>query len=129
MNSISEKIFEGEPKKVKSIQIEFSKDELENKEIDFNKKIFDMLLEIFYDGMKKFHLKNGTVNLEEVSNDEFNKIKEYFWSTGFDVFYKLIKDDEVVFKNDYKEKKSELKDYYLNLKTNNFTYQIYFDYY
>jgi hypothetical protein len=88
-----------------------------------------MLLEIFYDGMKKFHLKNGTVNLEEVSNDEFNKIKEYFWSTGFDVFYKLIKDDEVVFKNDYKEKKSELKDYYLNLKTNNFTYQIYFDYY
>ena len=129
MNSISEKIFEGEPKKVKSIQIEFSKDELENKEIDFNKKIFDMLLEIFYDGMKKFHSKNGKVNLEEVSNDEFNKIKEYFWSTGFDVFYKLIKDDEVVFKNDYKEKKSELKDYYLNLKTNNFTYQIYFDYY
>ena len=129
MNSISEKIFEGEPKKVKSIQIEFSKDELENKEIDFNKKIFDMLLEIFYDGMKKFHSKNGKVNLEEVSNDEFNKIKEYFWSTGFDVFYKLIKDDEVVFKNDYKDKKSELKDYYLNLKTNNFTYQIYFDYY
>ena len=129
MNSISEKIFEGEPKKVKSIQIEFSKDELENKKIDFNKKIFDMLLEIFYDGMKKFHSKNGKVNLEEVSNDEFNKIKEYFWSTGFDVFYKLIKDDEVVFKNDYKEKKSELKDYYLNLKTNNFTYQIYFDYY
>ena len=129
MNSISEKIFEGEPKKVKSIQIEFSKDELENKDVDFNKKIFDMLLEIFYDGMKKSHLKNGKVNLEEVSNDEFNKIKEYFWSTGFDVFYKLIKDDEVVFKNDYKEKKSELKDYYLNLKTNNFTYQIYFDYY
>jgi hypothetical protein len=129
MNSISDKIFEGEPKKVKSIQIEFSKDELENKDVDFNKKIFDMLLEIFYDGMKKFHLKNGTVNLEEVSNDEFNKIKEYFWSTGFDVFYKLIKDDEVVFKNDYKEKKSELKDYYLNLKTNNFIYQIYFDYY
>ena len=129
MNSISEKIFEDEPKKVKSIQIEFSKDELENKDVDFNKNIFDMLLEIFYDGMKKFHLKNGKVNLEEVSNDEFNKIKEYFWSTGFDVFYKLIKDDEVVFKNDYKEKKSELKDYYLNLKTNNFTYQIYFDYY
>jgi hypothetical protein len=129
MNSISEKIFEGEPKKVKSIQIEFSNDELENKETDFNKKIFDMLLEIFYDGMKKFHLRNGKVNLEEVSNDEFNKIKEYFWSAGFDVFYKLIKDDEVVFKNDYKEKKSELKDYYLNLKTDNFTYQIYFDYY
>lgn len=129
MNSISEKIFEGEPKKVKSIQIEFSKDELENKDFDFNKKIFDMLLEIFYDGMKKFHLKNGKVNLEEVSNDEFNKIKEYFWSTGFDVFYKLIKDNEVVFKNDYKDKKSELKDYYLNLKTNNFIYQIYFDYY
>tara|TARA_Y100000389_G_scaffold194676_1_gene225025 strand:+ start:398 stop:787 length:390 start_codon:yes stop_codon:yes gene_type:complete len=129
MNSISEKIFEGEPKKVKSIQIEFSNDELENKETDFNKKIFDMLLEIFYDGMKKFHLKNGKVNLEEVSNDEFNKIKEYFWSTGFDVFYKLIKDNEVVFKNDYKEKKSELKDYYLNLKTDNFIYQIYFDYY
>lgn len=129
MNSISEKIFEGEPKKVKSIQIEFSNDELENKETDFNKKIFDMLLEIFYDGMKKFHLRNGKVNLEEVSNDEFNNIKEYFWSAGFDVFYKLIKDNEVVFKNDYKEKKSELKDYYLNLKTNNFTYQIYFDYY
>ena len=129
MNSISEKIFEGEPKKVKSIQIEFSNDELENKENDFNKKIFDMLLEIFYDGMKKFHLKNGKVNLEEVSNDEFNKIKEYFWSTGFDVFYKLIKDNEVVFKNDYKEKKSELKDYYLKLKTDNFIYQIYFDYY
>ena len=63
MNSISEKIFEGEPKKVKSIQIEFSNDELENKETDFNKKIFDMLLEIFYDGMKKFHLRNGKVNL------------------------------------------------------------------
>ena len=129
MNSISEKIFEGEPKEIKSIQIEFSNNELEKKETDFNKKIFDMLLEIFYDGMKKFHLRNGKVNLEEVSNDEFNKIKEYFWSTGFDVFYKLLKDNEVVFKNDFKEKKSELKDYYLNLKTNNITYQIYFDYY
>jgi hypothetical protein len=128
MNSISDKIYEENPKEPKSIQIEFSEDEIKRSG-DINSKIFKMLLEIFHDGMKKFYSTNNIVNLDELNDDNFLKIREYFWSTGFDVFYQLIIDKQVVHKNDSKEKKSDLKDYYVNLTKNEKTFQVYFDYY
>ena len=46
MNEISKKIYEGPPKKPKSIQIEFDITELSDKK-NYYEKIFTMLLEIF----------------------------------------------------------------------------------
>ena len=128
MNSISEKIYEGDPKEPKSIQIEFSEDEIKRKD-DINSKIFRMLLEIFHDGMKKFYSTDGVVNLDELNDDNFLKIREYFWSIGFEVFYQLSIDNKLIHKNDSKDKKSDLKDYYINLTKDEKIYQIYFDYY
>ena len=128
MNSISNKIYEADPKEPKSIQIELAEDEIKRSG-DINSKIFKMLLEIFHDGMKKFYSTDNIVNLDELNDDNFFKIREYFWSIGFDVFYQLMIDKQVVHKNDSKEKKSELKDYYVNLTKNEKTFQIYFDYY
>ena len=88
-----------------------------------------MLLEIFHDGMKKFYSKDNVVNLDELNDDNFLKIREYFWSIGFEVFYQLSIDNKLIHKNDSKEKKSDLKDYYINLTKNEKVYQIYFDYY
>ena len=76
MNSISEKIYEGYPKEPKSIQIQFSEEKIERGE-DINSKIFTMLLEIFHDGMKKFYSTDGVVNLDELNDDNFLKIREY----------------------------------------------------
>jgi len=87
-----------------------------------------MLLEIFHDGMKKFYSKEDVVNLDELTDENFQKIREYFWSTGFEIFYQLSIDDKVIHINDSKEKKSDLKDYYVNLTKDERVYQIYFDY-
>ena len=128
MNSISKKIYEEYPKEPKSIQIQFSEEEIERGE-DINSKIFTMLLEIFHDGMKKFYSQDNIVNLDELNDDNFQKIREYFWSAGFEVFYQISIDNKVVHINDSKARKSDLKDYYVNLTKNNKVYQIYFDYY
>jgi hypothetical protein len=128
MNNISDKIYEGEPKEPKSIQIEFSELEIKRGE-ELNEKIFKMLLEIFYDGMKLFHMKDNQVNLDELSDTEFYKIKQYFWSVGFEIFYILKLEGEIIRNTDDKERKSDLKDYFLDLKTKTYTYTIFFDYY
>ena len=128
MNNISVKIYEGEPKEPKSIQIEFSELEIKRGE-ELNEKIFKMLLEIFYDGMKLFHMKDNQVNLDELSDTEFYKIKQYFWSVGFEIFYILKLEGEIIRNTDDKERKSDLKDYFLDLKTKTYTYTIFFDYY
>ena len=128
MNNISVKIYEGEPKEPKSIQIEFSELEIKRGE-ELNEKIFKMLLEIFYDGMKLFHMKDNQVNLDELSDIEFYKIKQYFWSVGFEIFYILKLEGEIIRNTDDKERKSDLKDYFLDLKTKTYTYTIFFDYY
>jgi hypothetical protein len=128
MNNISDKIYEGEPKEPKSIQIELSELEIKRGE-ELNEKIFKMLLEIFYDGMKLFHMKDNQVNLDELSDTEFYKIKQYFWSVGFEIFYIVKLDGEIIRNTDDKERKSDLKDYYLDLKTKTYTYTIFFDYY
>jgi hypothetical protein len=128
MNNISDKIYEGEPKEPKSIQIELSELEIKRGE-ELNEKIFKMLLEIFYDGMKLFHMKDNQVNLDELSDTEFYKIKQYFWSVGFEIFYIVKLDGEIIRNTDDKDRKSDLKDYYLDLKTKTYTYTIFFDYY
>ena len=128
MNQISEKIFEGEPKKPNSIQIQLSEIEVKRDE-DLNEKIFKMLLEIFYDGMRKYYMKDNQVNLDELSDEQFYKIKQYFWSIGFNVFYILKVNGEIIRNTDDKPKKSDLKDYFLDLKKKTHVYSIFFDYY
>lgn len=128
MNSISKKIYESYPKEPRSIQIEFSEEEIKRDE-DIHSKIFNMLLEIFHDGMKKLYSKDDIVNLDELNDDNFQRIREYFWSIGFEVFYQLSIDNKVVHINDSKDKKSDLKNFYVNLTKNERVYQIYFDYY
>ena len=128
MNQISEKIFEADPKEPNSIQIQLSEIEVKRDE-DLNEKIFKMLLEIFYDGMRKYYMKDNQVNLDELSDEQFYKIKQYFWSIGFNVFYILKVNGEIIRNTDDKPKKSDLKDYFLDLKKETHVYSIFFDYY
>tara|TARA_B100001123_G_C15183505_1_gene976310 strand:+ start:875 stop:1261 length:387 start_codon:yes stop_codon:yes gene_type:complete len=128
MNKTSKKIYEGDPKEPNSIQIVFSKDEVDE-QYDLNEKIFKMLLEIFHDGMRKFNLKDDQVNLKELSDEDFYKIRQYFWSIGFDVFYNLKINNVQIRTTDDKTKKSDLKDYFLNLSIDEYFFTIFFDYY
>ena len=125
MNDISKKIFEGEPKNPQSIQIEYS-------DADDDDKLFIMLLEIFYDGMRKFHGVNNKVCLELVKDEDLFQMRQYYWSFGFDIFYKVYDLDKNLIKNydkNTKRCKTSLKDLFMNLKTSYLIYEISFDYY
>ena len=47
-----------------------------------------MLLEIFHDGMKKFYSQDNIVNLDELNDDNFQKIREYFGAQDLKYFTK-----------------------------------------
>lgn len=128
MNEISKKIFEGEPKKPKSIQIEFDINEININKDNYYEELFKMLLEIFYDGMRKFNLENdGKVDLIKLSDNDFMKIREYFWSIGYDVYYKVLLNDVELKNTILTTKNSDLKDFFLNLKVENYLFTIIFD--
>ena len=125
MNEVSIIIYENEPKNPQSIQIEYL-------DADKDDELFKMLLEIFQDGMKKYHSYDGVVALETVKDEEMLIMRKYFWSFGFDIFYKVFDLKDNLLKNfdkNTKIGKSLLKDYYITLKTQYYKFEISFDYY
>ena len=109
MNSISILLFENDIKKPQSIQIE-------NLNADTDDKIFEMLIEIFYDGIRKLYGKNEKVNLEEIKYEEMYTIRKYFWSINFDLFYKVTDLNNNIIKNYDKKKGTGLYNLYFYME-------------
>lgn len=78
ISNLSKKIFLNEIKPFKSIQVEFDNTEDES-------ELFQSLVSIFTEGMILLFGKNGKVNLEEITNDEFLKVIQYFRSFGIQI--------------------------------------------
>ncbi len=112
---ICELIYSSTPKQPHSIELDFS-------ELDLTiEEIFQQLLMIFTDGMKRFFGdENGKVDLEHISADDFKLMNEYFHSIGFSISYSI--NTEPVLKP-----KQSLKDYHLRLIVKNNIYVISFD--
>ena len=118
IDDIIDNLFSIEPKDKKSINLIFDNT---NKE----EGLFKQLLEILVKGMKQLFSKDGsTVNIQELSEDDFLKLKQYFWSFGFDVKYDINEPPINKSKNN-----NDLCLYYFSINTiNNIKYYISFDY-
>ena len=118
LDNIINNIFLNLPQKEKSIQIIFDN-------INDEYSLFKQLVEILVKGMKiLFSNNNETVNLIDLTENDFLKLKEYFKSFGFIVAYDLNKQPNIEKKNN-----NSLSDYYFSLKiSDTMIYYIIFDY-
>mgnify|MGYP006089482039 CR=1 FL=1 len=129
MNNIQEiacKIYSGSPRSPQSIQLELPESSPNN---DLTQEIFNIVLEIFHYGMVKFHGIDGKVDLNQVTEDDFLKMRQYFWSFGFEIFYKISDNSKLLLENKEYDKPTELFKKYITLSTNILKYEISFDYY
>ena len=108
IDNIITNIFLNPPKNSKSIQLIF--DDIKDEQILFKK-----LVEILVKGMKLLFSKNNEkIILEDVTDDDFIKLKLYFMSFGFDLIYKINEHPIIEPINN-----TELCLYYFSLKINN----------
>jgi hypothetical protein len=87
IEEIAYNIFSGSPKSPKSVQLQ-----LPANCKDVYQEIFNIMLELFHYGMVKFHGNEGKVDLNQVTEDDLFKMRQYFWSFGFEIFYKIHDD-------------------------------------
>ncbi len=122
---ISFRIFNSLPQDPCTIQLDFSDPGIN---VDYP-LVFEQLIILFTQGMKILYGDSqGKVDLTQLEEKHFSKMKEYFKSFGFDVFYKIknLNEENIAETTD---KKESLSDYFLNLKTVQCIYMIYFDFY
>lgn len=124
LNELITEIFYNIPKPECSIRIEFDNPDVD----DPTKFVFEQLVMIFTEGMKILYGDyNGNVDLSTITIDDFEKIREYFKSFGFDIKYKITPIDYYnPIKNDNVDK---LSDHFLRLNKNELSYFISFDNY
>ena len=94
--------------------------------------LFQILLTIFTEGMKKFYGKNidsrVVVNLEELNEKDFIKINKYMNSFGINCKYSVNPNNTII-NQVININKEQLSDYSFLIKCDNYTYNIEFDYY
>ena len=81
---------------------------------------FEQLLMIFVDGLKYFYGENGKVDINNLTEDDIQKVNKYFLSMNYKVSLEIFPTmNEYIFKhpNYFKDQKHitkdiELKDYY-----------------
>ncbi len=117
-DDIIENIFTNNPRDAKSIQLIFD-------DINDEQLLFKKLVEILVKGMKiLFSENNENVNLQDLTDEDFIKLKMYFMSFGFDIIYDINSHPVIEPKN-----KNELCLYYFSLKvSDDLIYYIVFDY-
>ena len=128
ISNFIEMIYSKNPQPPKSIFASFV-DENSNDDLE---GLFQILLVIFTDGMKKFYGKNDNgilkVNLEQLTDNDFNKINQYMNSFGIECKYLVnpldIQTDDVIIC----DKKNKLSDYFFKINCQNFSYTIIFNY-
>ena len=124
---LAREIFQKPVQPPNTIQLEFS--DPDEPVIDATKFLFEQLLMVFTEGMKQLFGDNrGKVDLGKLQPTDFLKVREYFHSFGFDIFYKMSKLDENP-PHTTSNSASKLSDRYLNLKTEQMRYTVWFDVY
>jgi len=127
-------IFKNEPKEKKSIHLSF--------DVTEEYELFKILVDILTKGLKiLFGDENGLVNINTITEDNFNTIKKYFNSFGFNIKYvyhlpldKITVDNNTLLPSldnnniEIENNSNNLNIYYFNLKTENIKYEISFDY-
>jgi len=113
------KVFNEYPKPPNSIVLELDN---ENKDSEF---IFQNCLEIFRLGMLIKYGENNKVNLENITEKQFNIINDYFKSFGIQIIIEI--DPENVSR--YIINKQHLNQHSLFFHTESKIYKISFDYY
>ncbi len=118
-NSFIEYVFSGNPKPKKTIKLEL---EPPNPGNNFNKHVFEQLLQIFSDGMKYLYGgDDGKVNISTLEIDSIIKMKEYFDSFGVELIFNMYNQSDYVLKP-YIYDKPEL--YNKSKKVSDFYYEI-----
>ena len=136
LDDMIDKIFKNYPSNPNTIKLTFdSKDENE---------LFKILIHILTEGLKILYgNNNGTVDLDYLTKEEFDKVKSYFKSFGFILNCKVDKVLDINNIDDYEKlpelnnnnnniqnikNNTELNLYYFKLKTKKMIYEISFDY-
>jgi hypothetical protein len=126
-------LFSNEPKDKSSIKLELPLND-NNKNLYLH--IFEQLLMIFVDGLKYLYGKNDKVNINELTDNDFNKMKLYFESINYSVNYEKfesINDYQFKFPNYFKNQEkidnnTKLKDFYYEIyNENNSVFRISFN--
>jgi len=95
-NSFIEYVFSGNPKPKNTIKLELDPPNPGN---NFNKHVFEQLLQIFSDGMK--HLYGGEDGKVDIASLEINsiiKMKDYFESFGIELIFNMYNQKNYVMK-------------------------------
>ena len=118
-NSFIEYVFSGNPKPKMTIKLEL---EPPNPGNNYNKHIFEQLLQIFTDGMKHLYGgDDGKVDIVTLEIDSVIKMKEYFDSFGVELIFNMYNQNDYVPKP-YIYNKPEL--YNKSKKVSDFYYEI-----
>ena len=128
-------VFEGEPKEKKSIKLELDSPNPGN---NFNKHVFEQLLQIFTDGMKYLYSdENDKLNIASLEIDSILKMKEYFESFGIELIFNMYDKNNYVMKPyiynnpELYNKSKKVSDFYyeipINLENELFIYRISFE--
>ena len=122
-------IFNIEPQAVNSIKLELDPP-FKNKNIELH--IFEQLLQIFVDGLKFKYSTNGTVDINNLTKNDLNKMKLYFKSFGFtvniNILNKFIPKNNPFIDNNLIKQNTKLNEFFYDLNRNNLIYRISFDF-
>ena len=118
-NSFIEYVFSENPKQKNTIKLEL---EPPNPGNNFNKHVFEQLLQIFTDGMKHLYGdEDGKVDIDSLEINSIIKMKEYFESFGIELIFNMYNQKNYVMKP-YIYDKPEL--YLKSKKVSDFYYEI-----
>uniref|UniRef100_A0A6C0C850 Uncharacterized protein n=1 Tax=viral metagenome TaxID=1070528 RepID=A0A6C0C850_9ZZZZ len=95
-NSFIEYVFKNSPKEKNSIKLELDPPNPGN---NFNKHVFEQLLQIFTDGMKYLYSdEDGKLDIASLEIDSILKMKEYFESFGIELIFNMYDKNNYVMK-------------------------------
>ena len=138
IDDIIPQIFNNEPGNAKSLQLSF--------DVSEEYELFKLLVHILTEGLKILYGNNeNKVILENLTDVDFLKIKQYFNSFGFIINYTTsnilnidninineplpsLNNSDTHNKTEINNKNTELHLYYFTLKTERLSYEITFDY-
>ena len=123
LDDFIEQLVSSSPREPNSTQLEIDHEDYEN--------CFQVLVEVFTKSMKYlFSDSNGRVNLDELTEDDYQLISKYFNSFGYKVYIDKIVDGDTTSYGTTENKpinEHELKAQCLKINTQNGMFVIYFD--